>query len=299
MNSKEVKDVLRPYGHTETLYYYSKVAFALKNFLKGKEIAAKNWIPKGFMPYLIKRGSKLEPLYIEEFSCIDEKFLRTRAEIEHLDKAKSKITKQQAKIWEYFLPRKLADLFYATNKEGAGKPIDRIFFDIDRSNLSSEQAQQIAFLLIKEIKADKQLSKFVKYKIFLMWTGSSFHIYLLFTKSQPAAFYGKHFQYSKKDPLASFTGRWAAGIDKKVKFAVGGGHERIVNRINIDPSQTPSGKLARCPFSLHMKSAREIDGVAIPVSEKQLQDKNLVKELKSYTPEKVLKELKSLAKLIP
>ena len=123
MNSKEVKDVLRPYGHTETLYYYSKVAFALKNFLKGKEIAAKNWIPKGFMPYLIKRGSKLEPLYIEEFSCIDEKFLRTRAEIEHLDKAKSKITKQQAKIWEYFLPRKLADLFYATNKEGDRKSV--------------------------------------------------------------------------------------------------------------------------------------------------------------------------------
>jgi len=301
LDMEKIKNsILKPYGHTETLFYYSKVAPKLKNFLKGKEIAAKNWIPKGPMPYLIKRGSKLEPLYIEEFSCIDEKFLKTRAEMEHLGEAASMLTAKQKKIWEYFLPRKLADFFYATNGEKAGKPIERIFIDIDRGkDTTSEQAQEVARILVGLIKADKELQKGFPHKLFVMWTGSSFHVYLLLKKQISNAQYEQFFAYKKDFPLQSFIGRWAAAIQKQVGFKVSGSHEKIPQGISLDPSQTPSGKLARAPFSLHMKTARQVDGVALPVEEKQLNDKQLIKKLSAYTPEKVLEELNKLAKLLP
>ena len=69
-----------------------------------------------------------------------------------------------------------------------------------------------------------------------------------------------------------------------------------INGINIDPSQTPSGKLCRAPFSLHMKNEKEVDGVAIPLEVKELNDKNLIKKLKGYTPENIIKELDKLEK---
>ena len=99
-------------------------------------------------------------------------------------------------------------------------------------------------------------------------------------------------------PLESFTGRWANAIQKKTKIKVQGGHEKLKGGINIDPSQTPSGKLARVPFSLHMKSATEVDGVALPLDEKQLQDKNLVKKLQGYRAKHVLDEIEKLARLL-
>ena len=97
----------------------------------------------------------------------------------------------------------------------------------------------------------------------------------------------------------SFTGRWAASIDKKLKFKVVGGHQKVKGAVIIDPSQTPSGKLCRIPFDLHLKDARTIDGIAIPLTEKMLDDKNLVKKLKAYTPKKVVGEIDKLAKNLP
>jgi hypothetical protein len=294
------KDVLRPYGNLDVLYYYSKVSSKLHDFLKNKDIATKNWIPNGFMPYLIKRGSKLEPLWADDFKEVDDKFLKTRAEIESLKDARNKITKIQAKLWDYFLPRKLSDFFYAANSENPGKPIERIFYDMDRGkNTSPEQAQKIAKVFIETIKSDNTFSRLIKYKTFVMWTGSSFHVYLMLSKAVNHAFYDKYIKYSKDSPLESFTGRWAEIVRKKTNLNVIGGHEKSENIINIDPSQTPSGKLARAPFSLHMKDAKNVDGIAIPLLEKDLNDKNLVKKLKSYTPGKVLDELDKLAKNLP
>lgn len=42
----------------------------------------KNWISHG-IPFLIKRGSKEEPLYLEEMKKITIEFLKTKSEIEH------------------------------------------------------------------------------------------------------------------------------------------------------------------------------------------------------------------------
>jgi hypothetical protein len=297
---KEAKSILKPYGHTDVLLYYSLVSRYLKNFLKGKELAGKIWLPKG-IPFFIRRGSNMTPLYAEEMKNVDEKMLKMRADM-NLDKAKGKISKVQEKIWSYFVPSKLIDFFYATNSEHPGKPIDRIFIDLDRGNGTSEDdARIVAQELIKAIKSDKELKKVMKFKIFIMWTGSSFHVYLLMPKKYPHSFYEKYFKYSKDAPLSSFIGKWALKIDKKIgrKVKVSGGHEKIAGAIILDPSQTPSGKLARAPFSLHMKNALETNGVAVPVSEKELSDKNLIKKLKAYTPESVLKNIKQLARNIP
>ena len=296
--SKQCKNIIKPIEHTAVLLYYGIVAPKLKNYLKGKEIAVKNWIPFSPMPYLIKRGSKLEPLFIEEFEkAITPEFLKTRAEIKQLKDAKPKITKQQAKIWDYFLPRKLSDLFYATNNESQGKQIERIFFDIDRGNLKPEDAQQVALKLVEQIASDKKFN--LKGKPSVMWTGSSFHVYYILKKPIPNTIYTSSIAYSKNNPLASFTGRWADNINKQIKIKVKGGHEKIKNCINIDPSQTPSGKLCRSVFSLHMADAKTIDGIALPLTTDMLKDKNLVKELKTYTPEKTINNLNELSKRLP
>jgi len=304
-NKKSGERILRNLENTDIIKYYSIISKKLRNFLKNKPIATKIWIPFGNIPYFIRRGSQQVPLYIDELANlkITPEFLQLR--MKNLKDVRAKLSKIQEKAWDYFVPRKLMDFFYATNGEGIRKPIDRIFIDIDRGkNISSEQVQLAAKILVKIIKADKNLAKLTKYKLFVMWTGSSFHIYLLMPKAQSNSFYLKYFQYSKDSPEASFIGKWAELADEEIKkrnlkFKISGGHEKTPNTINIDPSQTPSGKLARVPFSLHMKSPKEIDGIAIPISENQLADKNLIKKLKTYTPEKVIKELNALGKLIP
>lgn len=301
MNLKELAktlEIINPFSHTDVLLYYSIISEKLKNFLRGKEIATKIWLPHGNIPFFLKRGSKQQPLYIEDLSCVDEKMLKLRES--DLASAKNQLSKKQALVWDYFVPRKLMDFFYATNNEKPGKPIERIFMDIDKGEgVTSENAQEVTTFLIGEIKNDKEFAKLFKFKIFLMWTGSSFHVYLLLGKPMQNKDYEKYFSYKKDFPLESFTGRWAAEIQKKTKIKVQSGHKKIPNGINIDPSQTPSGKLARAPFSLHMKSPTEIDGVALPLTEKQLKDKELVKKLKSYTPRRVIDELDKLAVLIP
>ncbi|MBI5347301.1 MAG: hypothetical protein HZB66_01685, partial [Candidatus Aenigmarchaeota archaeon] len=81
-------DILKPKGQTDVLLYYSKIAETLGTFLKGKMLASKIWIPNG--PYLIKRGSKIEPLYIEDMKISDE-FLELRRK--NLADVKHKLTK--------------------------------------------------------------------------------------------------------------------------------------------------------------------------------------------------------------
>lgn len=292
-----VKEVLKPFGSWDVLYYYSKVSCVLEKFLKGKEIAVKVWLPKG-IPYYLKRGSNSKPLYVEDLKQVDDELLKLRAE-HGLNEVKAQLKGKRALIWEYFVPRKLMDFFYACNGEHPGKKIERIFIDIDKGKeVESEIAQKVSCELVRLIKADKELNKLLKFKLFIMWTGSSFHIYLVLKKKVNHAFYNKYFAYHKDTPLDSFTGRFAEKIKNKLKINVQGGHEKTPEHITIDPSGTPSGKLARVPFSLHMKSANEIDGIAVPLSEKGLEDKSLVKKLKALTPEQILENLDYYAKLL-
>jgi hypothetical protein len=297
--AKEVSDIIKPFGHTDVLLYYASVATKLKKFLVRREIATKIWLPHSNIPFFLKRGSKLKPIFIEDFSVVDENLLRMRAE-HSLNEIRNRLTEKQILLWDYFVPRKLMDFFYACNKEGQGKPIDRIFIDIDKGkNVESEITHEVAKHLVEVIKNDDGFNKLLTYKLFVMWTGSSFHIYLILDRAIKLNFYNQHIAYSKNSPLESFTGRWAEGISKETGINVQGGHEKTPEHITIDPSGTPSGKLARCPFSLHMKSATEIDGVALPIDARELRKKGLVKRLRSYTPKKVINELDSFSKLLP
>ena len=293
-------DVLRPLGELDVLGYYGAVAEKLTGFLGTREIATKVMIPDG--PTLLKRGSKLEPLTAGELSAnVDEGFLEKRRELRSLPEAKGSINKAQEKVWEYFYPRKLCDMFYATNREGAGKPMDRLFFDIDRgAGASLADAAKVAASLIGSMQHDDEFSRLLgRFSVFLMFTGRSFHVYALLKKQIGPDFYDSHIQYSKDAPLASFTGRWAAKIAASSKVKVAGGHEKAPGLVNIDPSQTPSGKLGRCPFSLHMKDARTVDGVAVPLSLDAASDRGVLSSLVSWTPRKVLEELAVLSKALP
>lgn len=289
-------DILHPFGDLDVLLYYSKVAPRLTKFLKGKEIAAKVLIPK-FRP-LLNRGSQLPLLTPEELAKVDDSLLRMRSGGTKLEEARGRLSPLQEKIWKYFPPRKLADLFYATNSE-KGKKLDRIFFDLDRGEgVSAEDAQKAAALLVEEMRNDKELNSLLDFKFFIMYTGSSFHIYLMLKKEVDASFYEKHLAYSKNDPLSSLTGKWVESVRKK-GLKISGGHEKLEGYLILDPSQTPPGKLARAPFSLHMSDPKTVDGIAIPISEKMLKEKGLLKRLRAYTPEKILDELDSLSKLLP
>lgn len=300
---KNLEDIITPFGQIDVLLLYSITAGKLKKYMGDRELAGKIWMPSGRIRYLIKRGSKLEPLFAHELEeAVTPEFLELRSKIEHLSSAKGDLTDLQTKIWQYFLPRKLSDFFYATNHEGPGKEIDRIFFDIDRSKgISAEQAQETTRIFVETIKEDNVLEDLLgDYELFINWTGNSFHVLFFLDKLMPNSFYEEHFQYLKNDPERNFTGKWAKKINEQVEFKVAGGHERQGNSINIDPSQTPSGKLCRVPLgSLHMKDPETINGVSVPLTEKMLYNEDLIHKLTSYAPKDIIENLSELEKHLP
>jgi len=300
---KNLEDLIAPFGRIDVLLLYGIAASKLKKYLGDRELAGKIWMPSGRMPYLLKRGSKLDPLFAHELEeAVTLEFLELRSKTEHLSAAKNDLTDLQVKAWQYFLPRKLADFFYATNHEGPGNEIDRIFFDIDRSNgMSAEQAQETTRIFVETLKEDREFENLLgSFEPFIYWTGNSFHVLFFLDKLMPGSFYDEHFQYLKNDPERNFTGKWVKKINDQVEFTVVGGHERHVNSMNIDPSQTPSGKLCRVPLgSLHMKDAAAIDGVSVPITEKMLYEDDLAYKLVNYSPHDIIENLNQLEMLLP
>jgi hypothetical protein len=297
--AKKTGDVVKPFGGTDVLLLYGIVGEKLKKFLKGKELASKVWLPEGNIKYFLNRGSKKPPLFIDDFvQAITPEFLEIRNK-HHLKDVERQLTEKQKLVWSYFPPRKLIDFFYAANRERPGKPMDRIFFDMDRGEgFSLENAQKVTKLFCEIIR--KYAKVIGNFELFISWTGNSFHVYIMLEKPMPNSFYDKFFMFSKNDPLASFTGKWAEEIRKELKINVTGGHEKIAKFLSIDPSQTPSGKLARVPLgSLHMKDARTIDGVSMPLTEKMLDDSDLPDKLKEMKPKYVIDNLDKLADRLP
>ncbi|MEM0465969.1 MAG: hypothetical protein QXW97_04705 [Candidatus Pacearchaeota archaeon] len=284
-----MSDILYSTGELDVLQYYSKFFKVLKNFLYRKKIASKVHLSNLFF---LKRGSNSPALYIDDFSEVDSKMLKLRTG-NHLKDVESKLTPKQRLIWEYFPPRKLSQLFYATNDEGIGKPIERIFIDIDRKKNSADDARKVALFLLRCIQDDREFNNLVDVKkIVILWTGASFHIYILLKKEIELKFYNKYLSYgSEKKREFSFIMKWAKIISDKTDIPVLGGHEKTEKNIVLDSSNTPSGKLARSPFSLHIKDWQNWDGVCVPVSAESLSNKNLVSELEKLTPDLVLKNL--------
>lgn len=57
--------------------------------------------------------------------------------------------------------------------------------------------------------------------------------------------------------------------------------------------------MARCPFSLHIKDFKTIDGIAVPVSQDELADPKLISRLEKLTPEAIRKDIEKYRKLLP
>ncbi len=280
------RGILYSSGQLDCLSYYKKVFSILKNFLGDREIATKIYIGKN-IPYIIKRGSKDEPLFINELK-IRDKFIELR-KAENLEDARNQLNKTEEKIWHYFVPRKITEMHYACNHE-EGKIIDRIFIDIDRGRkYSAEDSRKVALELINCIKTDKELNKNLKFKTLILWTGKSFHVYLMLNKKFPVSLYNDFFSWNKNGK--TFTEKYAMKISEKTGIKVEAHHEKEANKIILDTSATPPGKLARCPFSLHASIKGEIDGISVPLKENDLKRKNIINELLSLTPDKVINNL--------
>ncbi|MEM3047015.1 MAG: hypothetical protein QW057_08045 [Candidatus Bathyarchaeia archaeon] len=292
------RDILRPFGEPEVLLLYGLAAAKLKGFLEDREVAARVWLRD---KQLLKRGSFMPPLTAEELSKgVTEDLLALRAEEENLKVARERLTPLQLKIWQYFLPRKLADFFYATNRERPGRPIRRVFFDIDRAaDMRHETAREVAGLFVEAISGDDEIDSFTVGEPLVAWTGSSFHVYLTLREEWPAAFYDEYFAYTE-GKRGRFTSRWIEYVKSRAEAKILGGHEKQPGVIVIDPSQTPSGKLARSPLgSLHMSDYQTVNGLSLPVKAEQLKERGLTDGLRAYTPQKLLEELDELATLLP
>lgn len=296
-----VRDPIRPYGEIDVLLYYGALAPYLVDYLRGREIASKIWLPKGNVGQFLRRGSKDKPLYVEDLVAgITPALMDVRRRVKELKGARAEITEKQATIWSYFVPRKLIDFFYATNGEGERKPIDRVFFDIDRGEgMTAGDALHVTRLLLEEIRGDEGMGSLMKGEPYVAWTGASFHVLLELKKAQPASFHDRYLGVSAVKALDTPAGRWLERIKKSARVPVVGGHVKARGAIAIDPSQTPSGKLCRVPLgSLHMKDATTVDGVSVPLARDMLEE-GVIRDLQSYTPERILEELPELAKRLP
>lgn len=293
---KSRKDVLYKTGQLDCLSYYNcifkkKSAF-LKKFLGGREIATKIYLPEYQEgDFIVKRGSKETPLYISELLKNDRKKFMSLRKADDLKDVRDRLNSRQEKIWHYFVPRKKVEMHYALNKE-KGRDIDRILIDIDHGGgYSEEDARKVVFRLRKEIKNDNELKEILnknkqkerKIKTQVLWTGSGFHIYIMLPDKKKSSFYKKHFSWGKKT-RKTFIEKWAEAVSKSTGFKIEAGHERKKNKIVLDTSGTPPGKLARCPYSLNLNSEGELEGICVPLEDKGIEDPKIVKKLRKLTP---------------
>ena len=293
----EEREILRPFGELDVLLFYSMVSPGLKTFLGDREVASKVWLKQRS---LLNRGSQLPPLHADEVATkATPDLLKLRAKMGLAD-ARDSLNAVEQKIWRYFPPRKLCDYFYATNHEGRGREIDRIFYDIDRpKDMPHEKAREVTRLFLESILGDDEFRQYVTDRPLVAWTGSSFHIYLFLKQRQKHGFYTENIHYSDTTPEMGFTAKWLQSVKRKTQVPIIGGHEKKLGFITIDPSQTPSGKLARSPLgSLHMSDYQTVDGVSIPIEIERLHDQELTETLRGYTPKRLLNKMPQFSKVM-
>lgn len=285
-------DILRPFNEIDPLLLYSKAARILEKYLNHKEIASKIHINQNY--FVLKRGTKLEPLFAKDFRACSPNFLKVRAE-KHLKEVFNDLTAEEIKLWRYFPPRKYSQFFYATNWEKSNF-IDRIFYDIDiKTSKLRQKALEIARELFHIVKEHGEINEIAK-DFLVSWTGNSFHFMIFLAERKKLDFYDKFIAAREKNVgiLTEFILK-----ELKKKFPeIQAGHEKMHHKVIIDPSQTPPGKLCRIPLgSLHIKNSKP-DGISLPLNKKMLFKNNILEELELYNPNKLLKNLKKFSKII-
>lgn len=290
----DVDDVLHPAGQLDPVLLYAYAADAMQDYLGDRELSGKIHIPDG--PVLLKRGSELPPLTADILvDAVDREFLELRKEPGHLDDARDQLTDAQERAWQYFYPRKYAEFLYATNHEGEGKPIDRVFYDIDRgAHMSADDALTVTRAFVDYLEDDGTVQD-VADRMLFKWTGASFHVEIMLDEQKPAYFYDNHVFTSANEERDTVTERAVAHLQDAVNVTVVGTHEKQEDAITIDPSQTPSGKLNRVPLgSLHMADAETVDGISIPLTRDELFDDGVLEMVQTYDPEAVVRDMDEL-----
>ncbi len=297
--AKSSGDVLRPHGDLDVLAYYGLIAPKLEAYLHGRELATRTWLPQGRIRSVMKRGSHGPPLYIRQLvRAVTPQMVNARAKYAHLEEGRNVLSPDQALVWYYFPPRRLVEFHYATNREGEGREINRIFYDIVRGRgITAEDAIEVAAVLAQAAMEDEQVRELTRGKPFVSWTGSSFHLLLSLKEMQPARFYHDQIEYSGRG--RTLTDRLIDRVTKEAAVPVTGGNGRLPGHVTIDPSQTPSGRLCRVPLgSLQMSNAAAVEGVSVPLTMDMLRREEVAR-LQRYTPRKIIDELDDLAKRLP
>jgi len=293
----EGRDVLKPFGEVDVLLLYGIVSSELATFLGDREIASRVWLEQRT---LLNRGSQLPPLHVDEMSGkVTPDLLQLRAKMS-LSEARGSLSAVEEKIWRYFPPKRLCDYFYATNHEGQGREIDRVFYDIDRpKDMAYEKAREVTHLFLEAILSDDQFRQFLTGRPLVAWTGSSFHLYLFLKQKQKHDFYDQAIQYTEKMREKGFTAKWLQHVSQRTQVNVIGGHEKKPGSITVDSSQTPSGKLARSPLgSFHMSDYETVDGVSMPIEISRLNDPDLTDSLRDYTPKRLISEISQFSEIL-
>jgi hypothetical protein len=292
-------DVLRPYGELDVLAYYGLIAPKLETYLHGRELATRTWLPEGRIRSVVKRGSQLPPLYIRQLArAVTPEMMGARAEFANPGAAKDVLSTDQALVWHYFPPRRLEEFHYATNREGDGREINRVLYEIDGGRgVTAEDALEVAALMAGAVAEDEPVHGMVRGNPLVVWTGHSFDLLLILGEMQPARFYRDQIEYSGKGH--TLTDRLIDRLHREARVPVTGGTTRVPGHVTIDPSHTPSGHLCQVPLgSLYLKDGTSVEGVSVPLTPDML-SRDVVADLRSYTPGRIIDELDELAKRLP
>lgn len=151
-----------------------------------------------------------------------------------------------------------------------------------------------------EFLEDDPVAQEVTETTVISFTGNSFHVDLLLDGAQPPEFYEEEVFTTEREDVDTITDRGVRALREAVDVAVVGGHERRAGVVNVDPSQTPSGKLNRVPLgSLHLADAETVDGVSLPVARDELSEDDVLDRLTGYTPDRLVEDWDDLAAKLP
>jgi len=175
--------------------------------------------------------------------------------------------------------------------------MNRLYLDFDRSkDIPLEHAAKDVASIAQTIEEDKKFeSEFGEFSLLPVFTGFSFHLYIFLEKSFSHRQYEEFLSLQNK---ANFVSLWVEQLRNSGHREIFAEHERKEGKMVVDISQSPSGKLARCPFSLHLHEGK-VSGLSVPMNFRNLDDKKFLKELENLTPKIVVEKIEDFAKNFP
>lgn len=292
-------DVLRPYDELDVLPYYGRIAEKLMGFLRGRELASRIWTPSGRPRSVVISSPPSPPLYVEQVAgAMTPGLADARLKYRNVDEARGILSPGQQLTWQYFPSRRYVGFYYATNRSGHDREIDRAVYDISPSvGATLDEALDAVRALTGAIVSDDRYHALFKGDPFVYWTGSAFQVMLLTREHQPASFYRDSLEYTGKGRTLSDSWIDAAALQGGVKIS--GGSQRRRGFVRIDTDLTPPGKLCPIPIGcLDMADGTTLAGVSVPLTPALLKT-DLLPGLVAYGPEQVLDELDELAARLP